>query len=459
MDFSLKTNPSMTDARNRPSKSSVMRVLGVGAVLSVTAIPVLFSDGVRPWNTNPAVSPFAAPVAVVTITDTLPAGGAANFTLEPLVLYNPSGSNRTRVDFSDTLTGTIPFSGPAQIDLSNGFVNQGTDVLALNGHCCLPENVFSPDGINIVTTSTGPGGILWWAEIDPSGVANLTRIDASATNQWTGIVEPVSGGWLAATSWVATNQTAVYTAPITNTSSWSPLLTVPSNTVSANQHPDMATDYESGSAYLLYPQGQSLKLRKFDPTNGSTVWEATEIVALDPAPNNSFDYYQIDVDGGKGVGLAPRDNDLIVFFTDQLDGPIPPSAVQFLTVTGDPPGDHHALWLDGYNSGFVEPDPDGIGTIIHHIQWNADPSVPPNLMEIEDNSFTSAWSNTPSTYLPIVIQRDQLDAVDVRSIRPNMVFVVQGDPVTNQVRYGVIDVPIHFDGFESGTTAFWNTVN
>jgi len=115
--------------------------------------------------------------------------------------------------------------------------------------------------------------------------------------------------------------------------------------------------------------------------------------------------------------------------------------------------------LDDQRLDIVRTDRDGTGTEIFHIEFPTDPSVPPNVKVTEDNTFTATFHNTIPTDVPFDTSRESPEAVEYRQLKPNMMFVVQGDPGTNQVRYIAIDVPIHFDGFESGTTAFWHAVN
>ena len=441
------------------SRAMAAQVFGVVIVVMVVALPVLFSDGVHPWNTNPTTTPFAAPIAVVPVTDTLPPSWTGAYQLKSVVLHRPGAANQIRIDASGPVTVTHTPGNPVTLDLRDGFVDAGALVAGLDGHCCIPEYVYSADGETISMTSTGPGGILYFAEIPPIGPANLTRIDPTSTNDYTGDLIATAGSWLTLTSSADTDETVVYSAPFTDTTDWNEVTFRSSDTVFANRHPALAGDPSTGDAYLLYSFNQSLNLLKFDSLTGSTRWEATGLVPLDPPPDPVFNYYQLEAGNGRLAGMVPRDTDTVVFFTDDLGGPTPPSAVQFITFTGDPPGDHHAMRLDDQRLDIVRTDRDGTGTEIFHIEFPTDPSVPPNVKVFEDNTFTAAFHNTIPTDVPFETSRESPEAVEYRQLKPNMMFVVQGDPGTNQVRYIAIDVPIHFDGFESGTTAFWHAVN
>lgn len=441
------------------SRAKVAQIIGVVIVVMVVALPVLFSDGVHPWNSNPTTMPFAAPVAVLPLTDTLPPSWTGAVVFKPVVLHRPGAANQIRIDASGPVTVTHRPGELVTLDLTDGFINPGALVTGLDGHCCIPEYVYSPDGEKISMTSTGPGGVLYFTEIPPSGPANLTRVDPTSTNDWTGDLMAMFNSWLTLTSSADTDQTVVYTAPFTDTTDWNEVTSRSSDTVFDNRHPALAGDQSTGDAYLLYSLNQNLNLLKFDPVTGSTKWEATGIVPLDPPPDPVFNYYELEVVNGRLAGMVPRDTDTVVFFTDDLGGPSPPSAVNYFTVTGDPPGDHHAMRLDGQRLDIVRADRDGTGTEIFHLEFPTDPSVPPNVRVVEDNTFTSAFSNTIPTDVPFDMSRENPEAVEYRQLKPNMMFVAQGDPGTNQVRYVTIDVPIHFDGFESGTTAFWLAVN
>jgi hypothetical protein len=454
-----ETDGASAEGGDHSSRAKVAQILGVVIVLMVVALPVLFSDGDHPWNTIQTTMPFAGPVAVMILTDTAPPSWNGTYVFNPVVLHRPGAANETRIDYSSPITVTHSPGSPVTLDLTDGFVNQGAVVTGLNGHCCFPEYVFSLDGQTISTTTTGPGGILYFAEIPPSGAANLIRVDPTSSNDFTGDLLPLSGSWVTLTSSTDTDRTVVYSAPITVTTDWNPVTSRTSDTVFGNRHPALAGDQSTGDAYLLYSLGQVLNLLKFDPVTGNTKWEATGIVALDPPPDPVFNYFQLEVVDGRLAGMVPRDTDTVVFFTDDLGGPNPPSAVQYITFTGDPPGDHHAMRLDGQRLDIVRTDRDGTGTEIFHIQFPVDPTVPPNLRILEDNTLTGAFHNTIPTDQPFDMNRENTEAVEYRRLKPNMMFVVQGDPDTNQIRYFTVDVPIHFDGFESGTTAFWSTVN
>lgn len=455
----LKRENDGVPAQRGGSRAKVAQIFGVVIVVMVVALPVLFSDGVYPWNSIPTTMPFAAPIAVVPLTDTLPPSWTGAYELKPLVLHRPGAANQIRIDVSQPVTVTHTPGNPVEFDLTDGFVNPGALVTGLNGHCCIPEYVYSADGETISMTSTGPGGILYFAEIPPSGPVNLTRIDPTSTNDYTGDLAAIGGSWVTLTSSADTDQTVVYSAPITDTTNWNQVTSRTSDTVFDNRHPALAGDQSTGDAYLLYSLNQNLNLLKFDPMTGNTKWEAVGIVALDPPPDPVFNYYPLEAGDGRLAGVVPRDTDTVVFFTDDLGGLTPPSAVHYITITGDPPGDHHAMRLDGQRLDIVRADRDGTGTEIFHFEFPTDPSVPPNARVVEDNTFTSVFSNTIPTDVPFDISRENPEAVEYRQLKPNVMFVAQGDPDTNQIRYIAVEVPLHFDGFESGTTAFWHAVN
>jgi hypothetical protein len=243
-----------------------------------------------------------------------------------------------------------------------------------------------------------------------------------------------------------------YTAPL----AWTEVVSRTSDDVFQNRHPGLAVDSEAGDGYLLYPQGTDLNLLKFDVEQGSVVWELPNIVTLGPPPDATFNYFQVVEDDGSVAVLAPRDNDTVIWFADDAGGPSPPTSIRIHTINGAPPGDHQAFLLDGRQITYVHPDPDGVGTEIHYVDFSSSMTAPHNVKIVEDNSITGAWHNTAPSYAVFLTETMNPSSAEVFQIKPNAIYLVQGDPVSNVVRYGTVPLILFFDGFESAGTIFWD---
>jgi hypothetical protein len=454
MDMSSKNAPQSADADEKKRPSHAARVLGVGLVLTVVALPVLFSGGFEPWTSIPTTNPFAAPTGIRIVSGT-PAD-PHGVQIDSPVLFRPGGQNQTRLDACPWATATLSIPNVLEVDLTSGAVVEGSVATALNGYCCFSENAYAPDGETLNFTGTAPGGLLMLIEVSPGGTVTTSRIDPSSTNDFTGDLEATRRGLLTLTSSTDDNTTVVYSNTYTEPVAWTEALTRTSDDVFQNRHPGLAVDPEAGDGYLVYPQGTDLILLKFDAEQGAVVWEAVGIVGLGPPPDAVFNYFQVVEDEGNVAVLAPRDNDTVIWFTDDAGGPNPPSFTRTITLQGAPSGDHQAFLLADRQVTFVRPDPDGTGIEIHYVDFSSSLTISNNVKIVEDNSITGAWHNTPPSYAVFLTDTGRSSSAEVFEIRPNAIYIVQGDPDSNVVRYGTVPLILFFDGFESAGTTFWN---
>ena len=234
-------------------------MLGVGLVLTVVALPVLFSNnGFDPWTEISTISPFAVPTGIRIVLGT-PADPHV-VQIDSPVLFRPGGQNQTRLDHSPGVTASTTIPNVLELDLTSGAVVEGAVATALNGYCCFSEHAYAPDGETLNFTGTAPGGLLMFIEISPGGTVTTSRIDPSSTNDFTGDLEAMFNGLLTLTSSTDSNETVVYTNTYTDTGTWNEAVSRTSDDVFQNRHPGVAVDPEVGDCYLLYPQGTDLNL-------------------------------------------------------------------------------------------------------------------------------------------------------------------------------------------------------
>lgn len=453
MEIQRGNNVRSTGEGSRNSRPIATRVLGVGLALAVVALPVLYSDGFDQWIETPLENTYIASVGWGMGT------GLHHLVLAMGTLYSPGGPNQTRLDHSGPVTVTHDFGGSWAVDLTDGNINPGSVLPDLSGYCCYSEWGFLPDGQTIVYTGTAPGGLLELIEISPANNVTTTRIDPTSNNDYTGETEATRRGLLTLTSSTDTSETVVYGNTFTVTSDWNRLTSRTSNTVFDNDHPGLAVNPVSEDGFLFYTQGTEANLLKFDTSTGNTIWEYFGIVDVGAAPGGTFRYFQVDEDDGKVALFAPRTTDTMIVFIDDAGGLAPPTNVQYHTVSGDPFGDRQILQLNNRIVTTVYPDQDGTGTEIRHVYFNPDPTVPPNVITWEDNTVTGAWHNTAPGYAVFLTDTGNPASAVVYDIKPNRMFIVQGDPDADVIRYGTVEVPISFDGFESDSLKFWSNSN
>lgn len=442
----------------RNSRPNATRVLGVLLVLAVVALPVLFSHrwdplAFDPWN-NPIITidPYAAPVGIYDHS-------YRHLGYVTALLFGPPGPNETRVDRSDAIPATAEPNGTLAVDLTDGNINPGPLLPDLSGYCCFSEAAFAPDGQTISFAGTAPGGWLELIEVSPTNNVTTTRIDPTSNNDYTADLEVTPTGLVTLTSSTNTNETLVLGNTFTAPTVWIRLTSRTSNTVYDNDHPALAVNPVSEEGFLFYTEGTDANLLKFDVVTGNTIWEFFDIVDVGSGPAGVFRYFQAVEDDGNVALFAPRTTDTMIVFIEDTGGPALPTDVQYHTVSGVPPGDHQILQLDNRTVTAVYPDQDGTGTEVRHVVFNPDPTVPPNVWTYEDNTVTGAWHNTAPGYAVFLTDTANPRSAVVYDLKPNRLFVVQGDPDTDVVRYGTYEVPIMYDSFESNSTKFWSNSN
>lgn len=450
MEIQRGNNDRASGEGSRNSRPIATRVLGVSLVLAVVALPVLYSDGFDQWVETPLENTYIASVGWGMGT------GLHHLVLAMGTLYSPGGPNQTRLDHSSPMTVTFDHGGVLAVDLTNGYVNPGDLLPDLSGYCCYSDDGFVVHNGTIFYTGTAPGGVLEFIEIDPADNVTTTRIDPTSTNDFTAETEATLTGLLTLTSSTDSNQTVIYGTTFTDTHDWNLLTWRTSDDVFQNRHPGLTVNPVLGDGFLLYALGTDANLLKFDPDNGNTIWEVFDIVDLGPPPDSVFNYFQVVEDDGNVALRVPRNNDTVIVFIDDAGGSGPPVEVQYHTIAGSPPGDRQAFQLNNRIVTSVHPASAGTGTEIRHVYFSPDPTVPPNVITWEDNTVTGAWHNTAPGYAVFLTDPGNPDSAVVYDIKPNRMFIVQGDPDADVVRYGTVEVPISFDGFESDSLKFWS---
>ena len=441
-------NAKCFKSENGSSRPNLARVLGVGLVLVVVALPVLFSDGFNQWTGIYTPSPYAAPAAV-----RWPGGGEATIAIPVL---HAGRANQVRFDQTLAISSTLNTGGSLVLDMTNGVVVGGPLIPDLNGHCCFSNSAFAPNGQTTNFAGTAPGGRLTHYEIGPSGVFTDTLVVPASTNDFTALFAAWSGGFVVGTNSTDTNQTVVYGNTHANPNVWTELTSRSTETVFENRHPDLTVDAETGEGFLAYTQNDQANILKFDAEYGDTVWESFNVVALDPSPDATFNYFQVSEDDGNLVLMAPRDNDTILVFTDQAGGLVPPSVYHAVTLTGAPPGDRQILQLNGRIASVVRPAPGGTGTEFRHISFGTDDGAPPEQLIFEDNTISGDWNNTPPDHALFATGGETQASWQAYDVQSNRMFVIQGDASGDTVRYGTIEVPLFFGNFESYSLANWS---
>lgn len=450
MEIQRGSNDRTPDGGSRNSRPIATRVLGVGLALAVVALPVLFSGDSNEWTEIHTESGYA-------LTPGLVLNGPAHLALAMNVLLRPGPTNETRLDYSSPLTVTSEHAGALAFDLTDVNVTPGPLLPDLSGYCCFSEAAFSPDSEIMNFTGTAPGGVLKHIEVSLPivGVATSNVDPFGINGHFSGDYEVTSRGQLTLTSSTNTDETLVYGNTSTADQVWNLVISRTSNTVFDNDHPGLAANPVTGEGFLFYTLGTDANLLKFDTVTGATIWEEFEVVSLGTPPAETFRYFQVVEDEGKVALLAPRNTDTVMVFIDDADSSTPPASVQYHTIPGDPWGDHQILQLDNNIVTTVYPDQDGTGTEIRHVAFNPDPALPPNVMTVVDDTVTGAWHNTAPGYAVFLTDTENPNSAVVYDLKPNRLFVVQGDPDNDLIRYGTFEVPIFFDGFESGTLTFW----
>jgi hypothetical protein len=441
------------NGRGEQPRSHRERVLGMVVIVMIAVLPVLFSEGFNQWTSIPTNSPFAAATGYRIVS--LPSDGDPILEIDSVALHNERAMNVARHDHSNPLPFAEPTPGLIKVDLSMATMMTDTNLPDCDGTCCYSEFTFSPNGVDIWFTGTDGAGRATFFEVAPNGTVSLTQIDP-APNNLSGDAEATTTGLLTLTSSTNTDETLVFANTFSAPQDWNPLLSRSSDDVFQGRHPGVAVDPEANDLFLVYPQGPSLNLLKYDVDGGQVIWEIFNIVTLGSPPDATFNYFQAVEDDGHLAVLAPQDTQTSIWFAEDAGGVSPPTATQVHVIPGPPPGDHQGFTLDGRLATLVRPDPDGTGTVIHQLLFNPDPSVPPNLKAFEDNTVTGSFYNMLPNYTVQLLNPADPSSAVVYDMNPNENYLAVGNVLTDTIEYGTVPQFIHFDGFESGGVFFWN---